>query len=153
MLPLLRRLPVARAAALLIVLTMSGVARAVPPVAVGPHRCTCSAGGRDHVCACRACNAAARRAREQHVEGLPPCHRAAAWKELGAADAEKTRAPCFLATCGVPPWQPVTAPALEPFPLVATPLLTHAEWSVRLAAPVRAVPDVALAPETPPPRR
>ncbi len=153
MLPLLRRLAVARAAAVLVMFTTSGVAHAGPDASVGPHRCTCSARGEDHVCACRVCDAAARRAREALAEDLPPCHRAAAREVLAAADVGTSRVPSLLPTCGVPPWASAVAAAAEPFPLPATPLFALAEWSVCLDAHARAGPDLALVPETPPPRR
>lgn len=152
-LTLLRRLVVARATALLVVLTTSGLARAVPLAPVGPHRCTCSAHGKDHVCACRICNAAARRAREARISELPACHRAAARKDLAVADPGRLPFPCLLPTCGASLWEDGASPAGERFPLPAAPVLALAEWSTGVDPPAHAPRDLALVPETPPPRR
>jgi hypothetical protein len=151
-LPLLRRRLVARAAALLVAVATSGLARAVPPTAVGPHRCTCSAHGNDHVCACRTCNAAARRAREARIADLPACHRAAARRALADTDPARLPFPCILPTCGAAPWEEVAPPATERFPLPAAPVLALAEWSTRVEPPASAALDLARVPETPPPK-
>jgi hypothetical protein len=153
MLSLVRRLAVARAAALLVALGTSGVAGALPAGEGVPHRCTCRAHGEDHVCACRVCNAAARRARESRTDALPPCHRAASRAAL-AAEARREHLPSILPSCGLPPRgsDPALARA-EPFPLPAGPPLTLAEWWRHLDEPLAAARGAPPAPEPPPPRR
>jgi hypothetical protein len=152
MLSLVRRLAIARAAAILVALGTSGVTGALPAGEVVPHRCTCRAHGEDHVCACRVCNAAARRARESRAEAQPPCHRVAGRAAL-EAEARREHLPSILPSCGLPPRGDPALARAEPFPLPASPPLTLAEWSRQVAAPLAAAQGAAPAPEPPPPRR
>jgi hypothetical protein len=156
MLSSLGRLALVRAAALLVALATSGVAEALPRGEVVPHRCTCRAHGDDHVCACRVCNAAARRARESRTqataEALPPCHRAAGRAAL-EAEARRERLPSILPSCGLPSRAEAALARPEPFPLPAGPPLSLAEWSTRLDGPAAPSQGAPPAPEPPPPRR
>jgi hypothetical protein len=148
-----------RAAAIALVVALSGVARAVPPRPIGPHRCQCQAHGADHVCACRICNEALRRARlaaaRKADAAVPPCHRAAAAKAR-EADAERERRrigrPSLLPTCGLPePGDPVT-PGGDAFTVPRAPTVARVEWTALVLVLECSEPDRSAAPELPPPR-
>lgn len=153
MLPQARMAAVARIAAALVAVALSGAPRVValhaPPER---HRCLCRAhAGGDHACDCALCRKAAIASRASDGTA-PPCHRAAAQKELAAETRRPGGAPCLEGTCGSGARPTLTVAGVEAFCLPATGPLV-------VAAPERPVPrcaaplaERALEPETPPPR-
>jgi hypothetical protein len=145
---------VARVAAALVAVTLSGAPRvfalASPPA---KHRCACQAhAGARHECECALCHQAVLAAQASD-ESLPPCHRAAAQQALAGTGGRSSRgAPCVEGTCGTGAKPPVTAAGVEPFCLPASGALAIALPERPLpvfAGPVR---ERAVEPETPPPR-
>lgn len=143
---------VARIAAALVAVTLTGAPRVLalhaPPEA---HRCTCRAHGSE-ACECASCHQAALKA-EAMDERVPPCHRAAAQHALSAAGERSSRGePCVEGSCGSTSRPAVTIAAVEPFHRSVSPPLP-------LRVPERPLPgllapllDRPLEPETPPPK-
>ena len=144
----------ARVAAVLVAATLTGAPRVLALNAPAEtHRCSCRThSGDHHECDCALCRRAALSA--QAADGaVPPCHRAAARKELSRGEqAGSHGAPCVEGRCGFPE-RPVTAAAggqlfITPSTRLAAamgrdePHLDRAEVLLRRAAE----------PETPPPR-
>lgn len=155
MVGLLRMAAVARLAAALVAVMLSGAPRVLAMHAPAEtHRCTCRArAGGHHDCECAICRKAALTAQASD-QAQPPCHRAAARKALasGASGGPRGDAPCLEGTCGNGTQPPVTIAGLEPFCLrvsgvaaVALPGETRPPFAPRLR-------DRSLDPETPPPR-
>jgi hypothetical protein len=154
MLRQVRAVAVARIAAALAAVTLTGVPRVLALHAPAEtHRCSCRANaGSHHECECAICRKAALAAQASD-ERAPPCHRAAARQALSRGAPPGSReAPCFEGTCGGAGRAPMTFPGVEPFCLPVPPAVR-----VTIAPPARAVSadpvrDRALEPETPPPR-
>jgi hypothetical protein len=143
----------ARLAAALVAVMLTGAPRVLALHAPAEkHRCTCAAHGA-HECECALCHKAALTVVATD-EGLPPCHRAAAQKELAAAGTGKSRGEaCLEGTCGSGARPPLTLAGVEVFCLPAS-------GAHVLSLPERPLPilvepllDRALEPETPPPKR
>lgn len=146
----------ARLIAALTAVTLAGAAVGLP-AARGQgegHRCTCHERyGEEHECECVLCRAAALIARASD-EGLPPCHRAAAQRELLASEAAGRRdAPTIACVCGEPPEPESTPAGLGQYCLAADRGIADAVRPAPRLAP--ADPPVTAGrhePETPPPR-
>ena len=111
------KVAVARAAAILVAATVSGAPR-VLALHASPeaHRCSCRAhaGGHDE-CACALCQRAALAARATDST-VPPCHRAAARRDLARGEQTRTRGvPCVEGRCGFPEDPTTMLAGLEPF--------------------------------------
>jgi hypothetical protein len=149
-----RTAAVARIAAALVAVTLSGAPRALAIHApVEGHRCTCKAhAGGHHECECAICRKAALRARASD-ESAPPCHRDAARRALSRSESSGSRdVPCVEGTCGAGE-RPVTAAAgVEPFciPAQRPAAIAGAPEAREIAA--EPVHDRPLEPETPPPK-
>lgn len=153
MLSQVRMAALARIAAALVAVALSGAPRVValsaPPER---HRCTCPvhAGG-EHACDCALCHKAALASRASDP-GLPPCHRAAAQRELTADARNPASAPCIEGTCGSGARPTQTLAGVEVFCLSPSgpAVVVVPERPVpTCAAPA---PERATEPETPPPR-
>lgn len=156
MLSKLRRVLAARFMAALAAATLAGAATGLP-AASDPeegHRCSCNERyGEAHECECVLCRAAALIARAAD-DRLPPCHRAAAKRELlESAPPGGRDAPTLACVCGDPP-DPASTPAgLGQYVLAAGRAVADAERPAP-RRPGEADPVTAgrLEPETPPPR-
>jgi hypothetical protein len=155
MLVLVRMASVARLAAALVAVTLSGAPRVLALHApVEGHCCACRAhGGDNHECECAICRKAALAAQASD-EKAPPCHRAAARKALSERAPTGSRSvPCIEGTCGGSNQPTMTPAGVEPFCLPAATravaLADRTESRPRLADAARKRP---FAPETPPPR-
>jgi hypothetical protein len=142
---------VARLAAVLVALALSGLPRAVALAAPEEaHRCSCRAHG-DHDCTCFKCAAiAAKRRAAAAREAAPPCHAPPAG--VAAPERHAPPGPCITGSCGAPE---------EPRPAVnGVDLFTLPADAPRTAPPpVAALPGALLGPqhqplppEPPPPR-
>jgi hypothetical protein len=142
---------VARLAAALAAIALSGGLRVLAMHApLEGHRCNCREHDAAHECDCARCRRASLSAQASD-ENLPPCHRAAARKALTLQD-QGSSAPCVEGTCGGPtPAAPLLG-ASEPFCARATEHVIAAARPERRVAVIRAPPERAIAPETPPPR-
>jgi hypothetical protein len=145
---------VARLAAALVAVTISGAPRVFAMHApVEGHRCSCRAhGGEHHECDCAICRKAALAAQASN-EKAPPCHRAAARKALSERAPTGSRSvPCIEGTCGGSTQPTMTPAGVEPFCMpssTAVALAYRMEPRPTTADPVH---DRPLEPETPPPR-
>lgn len=144
----------ARIAATLVAVTLSGTPRIValsaPPER---HRCTCGvhAGG-DPACDCALCHKAALLSRASD-QSLPPCHRAAAHRELASGDARRPAgAPCVEGTCGSGARPTLTAAGVEAFCLPASAPLVVVVPERPVPTCAEPAPERTTEPETPPPR-
>jgi hypothetical protein len=149
-----RMAAVARLAAALVAVTLSGAPRVLALHAPAErHRCTCPAHAGGHrECECAQCHKAALTSQASD-ESLPPCHRAAAQKELAGAGAESSRSePCLEGTCGSGARPTLTLAGVEVFCLPASGALAVPLPRRPLPAFVAQLPERALEPETPPPR-
>lgn len=149
-----RMVAVARVAAALVAVTLSGVPRVLALHAPAErHRCTCQAHSAAHECDCALCHKAALLV-QAGDESLPPCHRAAAQRELASADrGEKTRGePCVEGTCGSGARPTLTLAGVEVFCVPASAPVVIAVPERPLRTVVEPVPERALEPETPPPK-
>jgi hypothetical protein len=149
-----RMAAVARGAAVLVAVTLSGGPRVFALHApVEAHRCCCKAhSGGDHECDCALCRRATLAAQAKD-EKAPPCHRAAARKALSRNEPVGRRgAPCVEGHCGASD-RPMANPAgLEPFFLPAAGFVSapvRAEYRLDAAHAASRRP---VEPETPPPR-
>jgi hypothetical protein len=155
MLSALRTSAVARAAAALLAVALSGAPRAAEALRPEkPHRCQCRHGAGER-CTCPVCAARVRKAKRDALAELPPCHRAGAERALAAEEAHERRdreAPCVQGDCGSKdPLAPPRASA-ESFTLPDPPVIGRAVQS-RVAAAVGPGDGVdAPVPEPPPPR-
>jgi hypothetical protein len=143
---------VARIAAALVAVVLSGAPRVLALHAPAEtHRCTCPAHGA-HACECVLCHQAALAA--QAGDGaLPPCHRAEATRALAASrDVRPRSAPCIEGTCGSRTRPAVTAAEIEPFCLSSSQALAPSSPERRLPTSLESSPDRTVEPETPPPR-
>jgi hypothetical protein len=145
---------VARIAAVLVAVTLSGGPRVFALHApVEAHRCCCKAHvGGDHECDCALCHRASLAAQAKD-EKAPPCHRAAARKALSRNEPKGRRgAPCVEGHCGASD-RPMTNPAgLEPFFLPATAFASPAGRDEPRPDGIQAARRRFVEPETPPPR-
>ncbi|MBI5069944.1 MAG: hypothetical protein HZB56_17050 [Deltaproteobacteria bacterium] len=109
---------VARLAAVLVALALSGLPRAAALAAPEEaHRCSCRAHG-DHDCTCAKCAAiAARRRAAEAGAATPPCHAAPA----GVATPERHTppGPCITGSCGAPEEPRPAVNGVDPFTLPA----------------------------------
>lgn len=148
----LRLAAIARLAAALVAVTLSGAPRVLalnaPPE---KHRCTCRhAGG--HACECAMCHKAAL-THQATDESLPPCHRAAARNALASAGDGRARGEaCVEGTCGAGAHPALTLAGVEVFCLPALGPVVAPLPERPLATFVEPLHDRALEPETPPPR-
>jgi hypothetical protein len=154
MLVRVRMAGVARCAAMLVAGMVSGAPRLLAleaPVEV--HRCCCKASaGVHHDCECAICRRAALAAQANDPRA-PPCHRAAARKELSRNEPVGSRgAPCVEGRCGAPDRPLITPAGLEPFFPPATALGIARGQDESPLALVQAHLQRAVTPETPPPR-
>jgi hypothetical protein len=156
MLPRVRTGALARLAAALTALALSGTPRVLAMHAPAErHQCSCRAhaGGR-HECECAMCKKAALAAQASDASA-PPCHRAAARKALSSGSegaARRRGAPCVEGTCGQGGGQAPTVAGEEPFCLPDAVTRTR---PLGLEAPPRCFEypqDRAIAPPTPRPR-
>ena len=144
----------ARAAAILVAATLTGAPRVLALNApLETHRCSCRAHSGSHQeCDCALCRRATLSAQARDGT-VPPCHRAAARKELSRGEqAGSHGAPCVEGRCGFPERPVTVVGGVEPFFSTSTrlaaamgrdePLLDRREVVLRRAAE----------PETPPPR-
>lgn len=143
----------ARFAAALVAVTLTGAPRVLALHApVEKHRCACRAGaGGHHACECALCHQSALAARASD-ETLPPCHRAAAKKELARGGRGASGEPCIEGTCGSGTRPTPTLAGVEVFCLPAGGELAVPIPERPLPAFSPALPQRALEPETPPPR-
>jgi hypothetical protein len=151
----LRTATLARAAAALLALALSGAPRAAVSLAPEkPHRCQCRHGAGER-CTCPVCGQRARRAQHAALAELPPCHRAVAAEALAAEDEHERRhreVPCLQGDCGATdPAAPPRA-STETFTLPDPPLLGPAGSGPPVPAPAARRGVGAPAPEPPPPR-
>jgi hypothetical protein len=145
---------VARLAAALVAVTLSGAPRVLAMHApVEGHRCTCRAhAGEHHECECAICRNAALAAQASD-ENAPPCHRAAARKALSERAPAGTRdVPCLEGTCGGSGQPTMTLAGVEPFCAPAAEAGALADHVESRPAQVGAAHERPLAPEAPPPR-
>lgn len=153
--PMLRQARIAwfaRLAAVLVAATLTGAPRVLAQHAPAErHRCTCKAGegGHHHECECALCHKAALRAQASDA-AQPPCHRAAAQKELAAG--QRPPGACVEGTCGSGARPTLTLAGVEVFCLPAS-------GGGAITLPDRPLPALAapsleraLEPETPPPK-
>jgi hypothetical protein len=149
-----RRAPVARLAAALVAVTLSGAPRVLAMHApVEGHRCSCRAhGGEHHECECAICRKAALTAQATD-DKAPPCHRAAARKALSErAPTGSRNEPCVEGTCGGSSQPTVTPAGMEPFCLPAAKAIALADRTEPRPLLAGAARERPLEPETPPPR-
>lgn len=145
----------ARLAAALVAVTLTGAPRVLAMHAPAEqHRCMCQAhAGGHHDCECALCHKATLAAQATD-ETLPPCHRTAARKELASAATGKSRGePCVEGTCGSGARPQLTLAGVEVFCLPASGALVLSVPERPLPVLVEPLPDRALEPETPPPKR
>jgi hypothetical protein len=145
----------ARLAAALVAVTLTGAPRVLALHAPAEkHRCACQAhAGGKHECECAQCHKAALTA--QASDGsLPPCHRAAAQKALATPDPGRSRGEaCLEGTCGSGARPTLTLAGVEVFCLPASGALVLSLPEQPLPILAEPLPDRALEPETPPPKR
>lgn len=144
---------VARIAAALVALALSGVPRALAlPAPETGHRCSCKSHHGNHECECPICRRAALAALASD-EKLPPCHRAAARKAQAREERAARRTfPCIEGACGGS-GQPVLAPVgTEPFFTPSALAVARAERTEFRPCATTAARERSLEPETPPPR-
>lgn len=143
----------ARLAAALVAVTLSGAPRVLAPNAPPErHHCTCRAHSADHACDCALCRKAALTA-QAGDERLPPCHREAARKELAASPGIPRGEPCVEGTCGDGARPTLTLAGVEDFVLPQRRPLAVALPEPSIPACEAPPSERALEPETPPPRR
>jgi hypothetical protein len=158
----LRSGALSRAAAVAVVLVLSGAAGLAGALAPEPpHRCACrTRKGADHRCSCPACARSARKAAERaERERLPPCHRDAALRaraedqrrERERAVREGARS-CLREDCDRGDDATAGPRTLDAFALPATPGLPAPPPPHTTPAPSRPRTGLAPQPETPPPR-
>jgi hypothetical protein len=149
-----RMAAVARLAAALVAVTISGAPRVFAMHApVEGHRCSCRAhGGEHHECECAICRKAALAAQASD-EKAPPCHRAAARKALSERAPTGSRSvPCIEGTCGGSSQPTMTPAGVEPFCLRSAEAVVLAGRIEPPASLADAARERPLEPETPPPR-
>ncbi len=151
-----RMAAVARLAAALVAVTLSGAPRVLAMHApIAGHRCSCKPHqGGHHECECAICRKAALAAQASD-EKLPPCHRAAAKKALSQGEpAGQRSAPCVEGTCGGSGQPAMTPAGVEPFciPSGGGQAGAPADRAERRPDTADAACERSLEPETPPPR-
>jgi hypothetical protein len=142
---------VARIAAAMVAMVLSGAPRVAALHAPGKrHVCTCAHAGDHAQCGCVLCRRAALNARTSSPSARPCC-RGAAKKEL-AAERRAATTPCVEGTCGAGAQPSVAFAGVEPF----CPPRQPVDRLRGTAEPLRQVTaqprDRAVDPETPPPR-
>ncbi len=147
-----RTAAVARIAAALVAVTLSGAPRVLAIHApVEGHRCSCKAhGGGHHDCECAICRKAALAA-QASSENAPPCHRAAARRAQSESPGSR-HVPCIEGTCGSGARPLITPAGIEPFCLPAQRVVILASGTEAQPVAADTVRDRSLEPETPPPR-
>jgi hypothetical protein len=148
-----RMAAVARFAAALVAVTLSGAPRVLAMHApVEGHRCSCRAHTGGHECECAICRKAALTAQASD-EKLPPCHRSAARKALSESEPVGQRsAPCVEGTCGGSGQPTMTPAGVEPFCMPSARAVALADRTERRPGAAGPACERPLEPETPPPR-
>ena len=155
MVGLARTATLARVAAILVAVMLSGAPHVVAMHAPAEgHRCACKAhAGGDHECECAICRRAALEARSSD-EKLPPCHRAAARNALAKSNSGGIRdgSQCIEGPCGSGSRPPVTISGIEPFCLPVSSLRALSPPQEARPAFTPRLQHRSPDPETPPPR-
>jgi hypothetical protein len=143
--------PLARVAAALLVVALSGLPRLAAQFAPADcHVCRCKAHEPGHECPCALCRKAALEARATN-EKSPPCHRAAARVEL----ARSKRGPCdpvVDGNCGGTGHTPFVLGGVEPFLVSSVGSLGVILYSERILISPGCARELSRRPPTPPPR-
>lgn len=145
-----RALPSSRLAAALVAVSLSGMPGVVTRAVATPGvECTCpSHRGKhthDHPCEC-----ASRHATGAPAQRAPPCHGSAGGQ---AGDRAPLSSSCArLAGCGAPLPDAAPPPSMDPFALPEAVPLAPAVTAETVASAIGRPRDVAVQPDTPPPR-
>jgi hypothetical protein len=147
-----RALPSSRIAAAVVALSLSGLPGAAARAMGTPGvECTCPSHkarhSHDHPCEC-----ASRHAGGAPAEPAPPCH-GSARKPAGDSSPAPSASCARIAGCGAPLPEAAPPPSIDPFALPDPVQLASVGPLEALAIALARPRDVALPPDTPPPRR
>jgi len=156
--------PVARVAAALLAVVLSGVPRLASPNSGEKHVCQCAARGKSHDCSCPICRANERQrpsVGSKDDASVPPCHRAKAATSSDAglrhggsipSDEGPIERDCVSESCGRTRPGVAVVNGLEPFTLPSSVDLTPRSGAEPVVFVHAAALELPILPELPPPR-